>query len=90
MGNRNQIAITDDIARLHAAQRRMATVNAALNRGDMQALQQQQLSSEHIAELLKRHAKGLPAYPAYLFQHNRETLEILQLQVDRAMPRGMA
>lgn len=86
MGNKNLIALEHDIARLHAAQRRMAAVNAALQRGDTQTLRQQQLSGEHIAELLKRHARGLPAYPDYVFRHNQEALEMLRRQAGRAMP----
>lgn len=86
MGNKNLIALEDDIARLHAAQRRMAAVNAALHRRDIQALRQQQLSGEHIAELLKRHARGLPAYPDYVFRHNQEALEMFRGEAGRAMP----
>lgn len=73
--------LQEEIARIQGAQVMMAGINAALERGDLYALQKQQLSPQHIFQLLQRHRRGLPAYPEYLFRHNQEYLDVLQMQL---------
>lgn len=72
--------LREEIARIEGAQAMMATINAALKRGDVYALQRQNLSHQHISDLLQRHRRGLPAYPDYLFAHNQEYLDVLRAQ----------
>jgi len=73
--------LQEEIARIQGAQAMMAGINDALERGDVYALQRQQLSPQHIFQLLQRRRRGLPAYPDYLFRHNQEYLDVLQMQL---------
>ncbi|ANY18472.1 hypothetical protein [Bordetella pseudohinzii] len=73
--------LREEIARIEGAQAMMASINAALQRGDVYALQRQNLSPQHISDLLLRHRRGLPAYPDYLFCHNEEYLDVLRSQL---------
>ena len=73
----------EEIARIEGAQSMMATINAALKRGDVYALQRQNLSPQHISDLLQRHRRGLQAYPDYLFSHNQEYLDVLRAQAQQ-------
>jgi hypothetical protein len=71
----------EEITRFKKAQDMMANVNAALKRGDTYVLQQFKLPKKLITELKQRHARGLPAYPNYVFKHNTEYLDVLQSEL---------
>jgi hypothetical protein len=72
-----------EISRIKKAQERMAATNDALERDDAQALSRFKLPPPLIAHLLQRKVKGQPGYPAYLFKHNQEYLDVLKMRLEK-------